>query len=54
MAIEGLNNIYRVPTIKKEQEPVNQQKKQKKKNKKNRGEKEDHQKDRKGGIDIRI
>ena len=55
MAIEGLGNIYGIPAVKKEQEPVmNQRKKQKKGSGKGGKRKYDEQKTKQGKIDIRI
>jgi hypothetical protein len=55
MAIEGLNNIYGIPPVKKEQEPnMNKRKKQKREPQKRDKKKEEQQKIEKGRVDIRI
>jgi hypothetical protein len=55
MPINGINNLYRVPTIKKERMPDDEQKKKKKKKTDNTKNNDNQKKDRKDGrIDIRI
>ncbi len=62
MAVEGLNNVFGIPAVKKEQEPgMNQKKKQKKLPKKRRKREENQQKVEEGlndsisrRIDIKI
>ncbi len=55
MAIEGLGNLYSIPSIKKDQEPgMNQKKKQRKGKKEDREKEEDQHNVREGKIDIRI
>ncbi len=55
MAIDGVHNTYRVPFIKKESMPENDQKKKEQK-KSNKEKKDEHekQKNEKGKIDIRV
>ncbi len=55
MAIDGLNNTYRVPVIKNEKMPENdQRKKEKKKSDKDKKNEHEKQKKQKGKIDIRV
>ena len=55
MAIERLGNIYGIPAIKKEEEPVmNQRRKQKKDSGKGKKRENDEKGKKQGKIDIRI
>ena len=55
MPINGLNNLYRVTTIKKERMPEDEQKKKNKKKSDNAKNDDNKKEDRKDGrIDIRI
>ncbi len=55
MAIEGLKNIYNIPSVKKEREiDTNQERKQKKDPKKRKKTEEERQPVKEGHIDIRI
>ncbi len=55
MPIDGINNLFRVPTIKKERMPDDEKKKKSKKKSDNTKNDDNKKQDRKDGhIDIRI